>query len=117
MFIPQSSEAVVSAYKQIIPRDMRTVVKWRLVRLGIDGVTVPQLLNLVWHHPPGSQRPAMDGKTGLLSLCRRERRTGAFPDMALPVQMIRRDISGGAVEVTEQYAWCKLVHRSPQVLG
>ena len=117
VFIPQSSKAVISTYKQIVPRDMRTVVKWRFVRLSFDGETVPQILHLVRHRPPGSQRPAMDCKTGLLSLCRRERRTGAFPYMAFPVQMIRSDISGGAVEVTEQYVWSKLVHRLLQVLG
>ena len=118
MPVSERIEAVISAYKEILVRDIGLVVEGRSVRLYVLCKGIPHQLRLMGDGPPRRQCPPMDIQMLQLAssaaICRVRPLTG----IALAVPVIPCHVTCGAVGVSNQYGRPELGHSlSLQVLG
>lgn len=68
VFVAQRMEAMIGAYKEILARDVRRIVKGRLVAYNGLCEVVPGQLNRMLQRPPSSQRPPMNIELAVLGV-------------------------------------------------
>ena len=118
MLVSERIEAVISAYKEILARDIGLVVEGRSVGLYVLSKGIPHQLRLMGDGPPRCQCPPVDIQMLQLSSSTTICRVRPLPGIALAVPVVPGYLTCGTVGVSNQYRRPELGHSlSLQVLG
>jgi len=103
MLVSQRIESVVSAYKEILAGDMRSVVKWRLVAYYRLCKGIPGQLNGMLKSSPGCQRPSVNIELAVLRVSPGEFTLAFLLVVASAVNMIEGEVSNGTPAIRYEY--------------
>lgn len=110
VLITQRIEAVIGAYEEILARDVRRIVKGRLVANNGLCEVIPGQLNRMLQRPPGSERPAVNIKLAVLGVSSGERALILLLVVATAIHVIEGEVSNGAPTVRNEYGWLEFWH-------
>ena len=110
VLITQRIEAVIGAYEEILARDVRRIVKGRLVANNGLCEVVPDQLNGMLQRPPGSQRAPVNIKLAVLGVSPGERALILLLVVATAIHVIEGEVSNGAPTVRNEYGWREFRH-------
>lgn len=103
VFVAQRIEAVIGAYKEILARDVRRIVKGRLMAYNGLCEAVPCQLNRMVQRPPGSKRPAMNIELAVLGVSPGEFTFALLLVVAAAATMIESEVPNGAPAIGYEY--------------
>ena len=103
VFVAQRLEAVIGAYKEILARDVRRIVKGRLMAYNGLCEAVPCQLNRMVQRPPGSQCPAMNIELAVLGVSPGEFTFALLLVVAAAATMIECEVPNGAPAIGYEY--------------
>jgi len=103
MLVSQRIESVVSAYKEILAGDMRSVVEGRLVAYNGLCKGVPGQLNGMLKSSPGCQRPSVNIELAVLGVSPGECTPALLLVVAAAVNVIEGEVSEGTPAIRYKY--------------
>ena len=110
VLVAQRIEAVISAYKEILARDVRRIVKGRLVANNGLCEVIPSQLNRMLQRPPGSKRPPVNIELAVLGVSPGEFTPALLLVVAAATHMIEGEVSNGAPTIRDEYGWREARH-------
>ena len=110
VLVAKRIKAVIRAYKEILATDMRGVVKRRLMAYYGLCKGIPDQLNGMVQHPPGSQRSPVNIELRILARSPGEITLTLLLIVAAPVHVIKSQVSHGTPTIGNQYRWLETRH-------
>gem|GEM_PF-2426744 len=112
VLITKRIKAVIGAYKEILARDVRRIVKGRPVAYNGLCKVIPGQLNRMLQRPPGSQRPTMNIELAVLRVSPGEFTPAFLLVVAAAVDMIEGEVSEGTPAIRYEYGRREARHSS-----
>lgn len=103
VLITQRIEAVIGAYEEILARNVRRIVKGRLVAYNGLCEAVPSQLNRMLQRPPGCQRPPVNIELAVLGVSPGEFTPAFLLVVAAAATMIEGEVPNGAPAIGYEY--------------